>query len=1112
MTENTLFELVLRTPEAERRALLDRVCEDKPELRAKVESLLQANAVSSSPPRVPTIQDATTGFQATATYASIDLMPDIVIGGRYTLEQKLGEGGMGEVWIAKQSEPIKRRVAIKLIKPGMDSKTVIQRFEQERQALALMDHPNIAKVLDGGIDSYPHTPYPAHPGGESRSTGRPYFVMELVNGLPLTKFCDEAKLEIRERLELFVPICQAVQHAHQKGIVHRDLKPGNILVTVIDGKPVPKVIDFGVAKATSGRLTDESVSTQFGAVVGTFEYMSPEQAGFSGEDIDTRADIYSLGVILYELLTGLRPFDSKRLKKAALDEMIRIIREEEPSKPSTRLSTDDALPSLAAIRHIEPSRLTALLRGELDWVVMKCLEKQRERRYESANGLARDIQRYLADEVVEARPPSTGYRLKKFVRRHKGQVIAASLVLLTLLGGIIAFAWQATIARDQRDRAVAAEEQTQKRANELQRVAEYQAQMLQQVDPAEAGAQLMSDLRARHSAALEKSKVPGAERSARTASFGRELQTVNPTDATVTLLDKTVLAPALRTIETQFVNQPLVDASLRTTLGVIYQKLGRPAQALALYQQAYSLRKKILGDEHRETLQVRGGIGNMLGDLQQFVEAESALRDTLTGFQRLLGEDHTDTLDAKALLASQLYHQGKYDDCDALTRDILERRRRVQGPDHVETLKTMGDLGRYLMNRGKYDDAIKVLREVVAAQRRVDEASLTLTLGDLGVALERQKEYTAAEPILREALERRRRERGEDHPSTVTAANNLAALLMRLNKLTEAEPLAKDVVEKCRRMRGNEHAETLKAMNIMGQVLFQQNKYKEAEPYYREALTVGRRVLGEEHPDTIIWIANMGFLMQRLGRIAEAETYFREAVDKNRKQLGEAHPYTFTVLRALVELLRQQNKMDEAEKYAREYLKTIRRLEGDDHQETIAVIGLLGSVLRDAGKLNEAETYFQQYMEANQRRFGAEHANTVTAILRMATLRVAQGKYPEAIALLTPIKDKIQVAIPGTVGVLRYASLLGLLGKAQTGLAKQPADFTPAEANLLEAHSTFAKNRGDRDKETRDWVQGLIELYTAWDKAEPGKGYDAKAALWKKKLEATKVTSTPGKK
>ncbi len=365
---------------------------------------------------------------------------------------------MGEVWVAKQTEPVKRKVALKLIKTGMDSKAVLARFEQERQALALMDHPNIAKVLDGGL-----TP-----------TGQPFFVMELVNGLPLTKFCDEARLTPRERLELFVPICQAVQHAHQKGIVHRDLKPANILVTLIDGKPVPKVIDFGVAKATAGKLTDESLSTQFGAVVGTLEYMSPEQAGFSGVDIDTRADIYSLGVILYELLTGLRPIDAKRLKKAALTEMIRIIREEEPSKPSTRLSTDESLPSLAALRQTEPRKLMALLRGELDWVVMKCLEKHRDRRYETANGLARDIQRYLADEAVEARPPSAGYRFSKFLQRHQGPVLAASLVLLALVAGIVGTTYG--LIRADRARADEAKQRGIAEANEAKAVAAAEAE------------------------------------------------------------------------------------------------------------------------------------------------------------------------------------------------------------------------------------------------------------------------------------------------------------------------------------------------------------------------------------------------------------------------------------------------------------------------------------------------------------------------------------------------------------------------------------------------------------------------------------------------------------
>ncbi|MFO0876117.1 MAG: serine/threonine-protein kinase [Gemmataceae bacterium] len=343
----------------------------------------------------------------------------VVIGGRYTLGEKIGEGGMGEVWVAWQTEPVKRQVALKLIKTGMDSKAVLARFEQERQTLALMDHPHIARILDGGLTH----------------DRRPFFVMELVHGLPLTSYCDEARLTLRQRLDLFVPICQAVQHAHQKGIIHRDLKPSNILVTVVDGKAIPKVIDFGVAKATGSQLTDEAVTTQMGAMVGTLEYMAPEQAGLTA-DVDTRADIYALGVVLYELLTGLRPFDSQRLRKAALEALLRILREEEPPRPSTRLAGSDTAETLASLRQTEPRKLSTLLRGEPDWIVMKCLEKQRDRRYETANGLARDIQRYLADEVVEARPPSASYRLRKFLGRNKGQVLAASLVGLAVLGGI----------------------------------------------------------------------------------------------------------------------------------------------------------------------------------------------------------------------------------------------------------------------------------------------------------------------------------------------------------------------------------------------------------------------------------------------------------------------------------------------------------------------------------------------------------------------------------------------------------------------------------------------------------------------------------------------------
>ncbi|MFO0808099.1 MAG: protein kinase [Gemmataceae bacterium] len=420
----SIFGKALERPDpAGRAAYLAEACGGDDALRAEVDGLLAALDEAGAFLNRPGVTETFGPPQpaATADFPGDNESVGCVIAGRYKLVEEIGEGGMGTVWMAQQTEPVRRAVAVKVIKAGMDSKAVLARFEAERQALAMMDHPNIAKVLDAG----------------ATDSGRPFFVMELVKGVPITKFCDERKLTPRGRLELFVPVCQAIQHAHQKGVIHRDIKPSNVLVALYDDRPVPKVIDFGVAKAAGQSLTDKTLMTGFGAVVGTPEYMSPEQASFNQMDVDTRSDIYALGVLLYELLTGATPVDRRSMEKAAFLEVLRIVREVEPPRPSTKLSSDAALPSIAANRGIEPGKLANLLRGELDWVVMKALEKDRSRRYDTANGLVRDIQRYLADEVVEARPPSAGYRVRKFVRRNKGRAVAASLILAALAGGVV---------------------------------------------------------------------------------------------------------------------------------------------------------------------------------------------------------------------------------------------------------------------------------------------------------------------------------------------------------------------------------------------------------------------------------------------------------------------------------------------------------------------------------------------------------------------------------------------------------------------------------------------------------------------------------------------------
>jgi serine/threonine protein kinase/tetratricopeptide (TPR) repeat protein len=455
MTEMSTAEAVFFAAAAlsasDRAAYLTRACTGNDSLRHRVERMLAARReigdFLESPPLAP--PDGATGTfgapggggtspmadlhgadgspaaEPTADFPDKDERVGAVLAGKYNLIEEIGEGAMGSVYLAQQTEPIKRLVAVKVIKAGMDSKAVLARFDAERQALALMDHPNIARVFDAG----------------STSDGRPFFVMELVKGVPITQFCDARKLAPRERLELFVPVCQAIQHAHHKGIIHRDIKPRNVLVALYDDNPVPKVIDFGVAKATSQPLTEQTLNTGFGTVVGTPEYMSPKQATFNNLDIDTRSDVYALGVLLYELLTGSPPVSRKTLEQAGLLEILRMVREEEPSRPSTKLSTVEALPTVAANRGMEPRKLTGLLRNELDWIVMKALEKDRSRRYETANGFAADVLRYLSGEPVQAVPPSVGYRLRKFLTKNRGMVIGVAAVLLVLVIGVVGTAW-----------------------------------------------------------------------------------------------------------------------------------------------------------------------------------------------------------------------------------------------------------------------------------------------------------------------------------------------------------------------------------------------------------------------------------------------------------------------------------------------------------------------------------------------------------------------------------------------------------------------------------------------------------------------------------------------
>ncbi|MFL5246097.1 MAG: protein kinase domain-containing protein [Gemmataceae bacterium] len=744
-----LAALQKNSPE-ERAAFLDAACKDDPEVRRRVERLLEAHPKAGSflEGPSPPAREETAAFVPTGEHVGA------LIAGRYKLVEPIGEGGMGTVWVAQQTEPIKRFVAVKLIKAGMDSKAVLARFEAERQALALMDHPNIARVLDGG----------------AAADGRPFFVMELVKGVSITHFCDARRLTPRQRLELFVPVCQAIQHAHQKGVIHRDIKPSNVLIALYDDKPVPKVIDFGIAKAAGQTLTDKSLMTGFGAVVGTPEYMSPEQASLNNLDIDTRSDVYSLGVLLYELLAGSPPFHSDELKQAGLFEMLRVVREEEPPRPSTKLSTANKLPSISADRGTEPKKLTGLLRNELDWIVMKALEKDRSRRYETVNGFAADVQRYLAGEAVQAHPPTAGYRLRKFARKHRTALTTAAMVVLLLVAGVAVSAWQAV--RATRAELFALANEARANANEeTARVNQEQAQE-------EARKARASSEEAMASFKFIQRLITEAWR--KSADGKRSLTLREVLDNAEPLFDS-------------LADQPLVEARIRGFLAWLYW--GQDYEAsVPHFNRALLLYERALVPDSPEALATRENAAvahNLNGRYDEAIRLyEELLRLRKTKF----GSADLKTEEIMGNLAGMYMAAGKLGQARSQFEEILSLRKTRLGPEHPHTLTAMTHLAKiYLLPipTQNYPQAIRLNKEALAIQRRklaAEDPALAETLALLGFCLVYAEKPAEAEPVLRECLAIR--EKKEPHGwKTFYSKSLLGAALLGQKKYSEAEPL-----------------------------------------------------------------------------------------------------------------------------------------------------------------------------------------------------------------------------------------------------------------------------------------------------------------------------------
>ena len=619
--------------------------------------------------------------------------------GRYKLLQQIGEGGMGTVWMAEQDEPVQRKVALKVIKLGMDTKQVIGRFEIERRALAMMDHPNIAKVFDGGVTN----------------TGRPYFVMELVKGIPITKYCDDKKLNTRERLELFIPVCRAIQHAHQKAIIHRDISPSNVLVANYDGKPVPMVIDFGIAKATGQKLTDKTVFTGFGQFIGKPAYMCPEQAELNAMDVDTRADIYALGVLLYELLTGKTPLDAKDLVAAGFEAMRKMIQEKEPPRPSTRISSlsNAEQSTMASQRQAEPPKLIRLVRGDLDWVTMKCLEKDRSRRYGTANGLAADIERHLNNEPVVARPPSNIYRFQKFVRRNKLAFAAVTAISCVLVFGTIVSTWLAV------------------RATRAERRAE-----------SEAGKKFLLTM----------------------LSMGAETADFHVTDRAMNMNWKVVTneaaAKMLDTVIAALPTKPDADESL--LFAMMYYRIAEFEKAENLLRRAVEQQKKEFGDSDARIARNLSFLGLVLSLRRDWPQAEVTLREALALQKKALGESHPDVVDSLNSLGLVRSLQADLPGAEALYREALAiaRNSNVQHQSKhigvVREVDVMLNLADLLRNRNALAEARSLAQEAVALQQSYSDvlgAKSNRAFVVLGKILEQGEEYAEALTWFRKAAD-----------------------------------------------------------------------------------------------------------------------------------------------------------------------------------------------------------------------------------------------------------------------------------------------------------------------------------------------------------------------